>query len=76
MKSIKKYLGIFWILLACAVIWAVGRQALQEINSVHPAKYQETMLFWVIITLIFLPIMVGMILFGWYAFKGEYNIQK
>lgn len=31
---------------------------------------------WVIIIAIFLPIAIGLMIFGWYAVKGEYNSEK
>ena len=37
----------------------------------------EDYIFWIIIVTIFIPIIVGFILFGYYAFKGEYdNLEK
>ncbi|MCC7464954.1 MAG: hypothetical protein IT261_01715 [Saprospiraceae bacterium] len=34
----------------------------------------DTQMFWYIIIPIFLPIILGLLLFGWYAWKGEYDV--
>lgn len=34
---------------------------------------QETFIFWAIILVIFLPIALGLSIFGWYAWKGYYG---
>lgn len=34
----------------------------------------DTRMFWYIIIPIFTPIMAGLCLFGWYAWKGEYDV--
>jgi MHS family proline/betaine transporter-like MFS transporter len=66
-------LGFVCLLLGPALILMAFRQATQELQAITPEKLQETLLFWVIIMLIFVPIMAGLSLFGWYALKGEYK---
>lgn len=73
MNSIKRILGLLWAVLGPALILMAVMQAAQELGSVKPEKFQETMMFWVIIISIFVPIMAGLTIFGIYAFKGEYE---
>lgn len=55
--------GLIFILIKSAVqnIDANGKG---DINKPLP---------WIIIITIFAPIAIGFIIFGWYAFKGEYD---
>ncbi len=71
MNIVKKYLGIVWILLGISSIVLIIREAFIRI-SLNPT--QNVYLPWVIITIVFIPIAIGFILFGWYAFKKEFNV--
>ncbi len=88
MKSIKKYLGIVWILLGPAAILLMIWQAYDKVTIAYKAAGAlldetakenamsiagNTLLQWSIIISIFLPIAIGMILFGKYALQGEYD---
>ena len=72
MNAIKRYLGLLWIGIGVlSIIVLVGSAAhyidlsgTKEINKPIP---------WVIIITIFTPIAIGMMIFGWYAFKGAYD---
>jgi len=33
----------------------------------------DTKIQWIVFVVIFIPIAIGLMMFGWYAFKGEYN---
>ncbi len=76
MNVIKKILGLVWIILGPVLISIAVMQANQELGTVKPEKFQETMMFWVIIITIFVPIMAGLSLFGLYALKGEYDSKQ
>ena len=73
MNPLKKILGILWAVAGPALIFLAVMQAANELGTVKPEKFQETLMFWVIIIMIFVPIMFGLSLFGLYAFKGEYD---
>ena len=64
MNTIKKILGIAWMLLGPAVIYFLVRGAIVNINNP---------VIWIIIIAIFTPVAIGLMIFGWYAFKGEYD---
>ena len=70
MKRLKKWLGIVWIALApMAMFWLV-KTALSEIEK---KPVIDTSIQWGVFILIFLPIALGLMIFGYYALKGEYE---
>jgi len=72
MNTIKKYLGIIWLLLAPAVIYFLVRGAITHIDPAGKKDINNPVI-WIIIITIFTPIAIGLMIFGWYAFKGEYD---
>ena len=72
MNAVKKYLGIIWLLLAPAVIYFLVSGAITHIDPSGKKDINNPVI-WVIIISIFTPIAVGLMIFGWYAFKGEYD---
>lgn len=72
MNTIKKYLGIVWIIGAIAAIVFLVQSAIHNIKPDGKLDINKPMP-WVIIIVIFMPIAAGLALFGWYAFKGEYD---
>jgi len=72
MNSIKKYLGIIWLLLAPVVFYFLVTGALQNIDSAGKKDINNPVI-WIIIISIFTPIAIGLMIFGWYALKGEYD---
>lgn len=75
MDSLKRLSGFLWIALGLLVIYLMMTQAGAEIaKAVKDNKnVLDTQMFWYIIIPIFAPIMLGLCLFGWYAWKGEYS---
>ena len=45
------------------------------ISNIDPAGKKDinNPVIWVIIIAIFTPIAIGLVIFGWYAFRGEYD---
>lgn len=72
MNSIKRYLGVLWILIGVASIIAVITGAALNIDA-HGKSDISRPVPWIIIIAIFTPIAIGLIIFGWYALKGEYD---
>lgn len=70
MNTLKKYLGIFWILLAMAVAYfSIGIFGNKLISD-----NQEDLVFGIILFFILIPlIVIGLLLFGYYALTDEYN---
>jgi hypothetical protein len=75
MNTIKKLLGIIWMLLGPALVIFMCWQAADKITLATAGVTKiNTMLQWGIILLVFIPICAGLVLFGYYAFKGDYKI--
>lgn len=75
MNTLKKYLGIAWMLIAMAAIVLLIQSAAHNIKPNGKLDINKP-LPWFIIIIIFTPIAAGLTLFGWYAFKGEYNSRE
>ncbi|PHX74020.1 MAG: hypothetical protein CK547_05340 [Chitinophagaceae bacterium] len=70
MNSIKKFFGIIWMLLGVGTYGILVKTALTQI-SIKPTT--DTIVQWSIFVIIFLPITIGFLIFGWLAFKGAYD---
>ena len=73
MNSLKKYLGIVWMILAPAIILFLSSQAIDKIGKATDLTRANITLQWSIILIIFFPICIGFLIFGYYAFKGDYD---
>ena len=72
MNTIKKYLGLIWILLAPVIIYILVSGAVTYIDPLGKKDINNPII-WIIIITIFTPIAIGLMIFGWYAFKDEYE---
>ena len=72
MNTLKKYLGFVWLLLAPVVIYFLVSGAISNINPSGKKDINNPVI-WIIIIAIFTPIAIGLMIFGWYAWKGEYD---
>ncbi len=70
MNQLKKYLGIVWMLLGPAGIYFLVSTAMQEIAK---KPVIDTKIQWGVFVVVFIPIAIGMMIFGWFAFKGDYQ---
>ena len=70
MNSIKRFVGILWIILGPLAIFYLIKTALEEISK---KPVIDTKIQWIVFVVIFIPIAIGLMIFGWYAFKGEYD---
>ena len=70
MNSIKRFAGIIWIILAPLVMYFLIRTALNEIEK---KPVIDTKIQWLVFIIVFIPIAIGLILFGVFALKGEYD---
>ncbi len=73
MDLLKRILGVVWALLGPAIIIGMIWRAATELGQVKPDKVQETYIFWSIVIAIFVPIALGLMLFGIYALRNEYK---
>ncbi|MBL0181241.1 MAG: hypothetical protein IPP96_02680 [Chitinophagaceae bacterium] len=71
MNVIKKIMGIAWMLIAPVIIYFLVMGAVHNIGE--GTKDINKPIPWIIIIAIFTPIAVGLMIFGFYALKGEYD---
>jgi phosphate/sulfate permease len=72
MNTVKKALGIVWLLLAPAVIYFLFQGAITHIDPAGKKEINNPVI-WIIVITIFTPIAIGLMIFGYYAVKGEYD---
>ncbi len=72
MKQLKRTLGLVWMLLGPAAIIILLWGAINNIDAAGQGDINKP-LPWIIVIAIFAPIAVGLSIFGWYAWKGEYE---
>ncbi len=72
MNQLKRVLGIVWIIIGIASIIVLIAGAIQNIDINGKGDINKPVP-WIIIISIFTPISIGLIIFGWYALKGEYD---
>lgn len=70
MNAIKRYSGIIWMALGPLAIYYLVFTAQAEIAR----KPQiDTKIQWIVFVLVFIPIALGLVLFGWFALRGQYD---
>lgn len=70
MNTIKRFAGILWIITGPLAIYYLINTALQEIAK---KPIIDTKIQWAVFVIIFIPIAIGIMIFGWFALKGEYD---
>jgi hypothetical protein len=70
MNQVKRWAGWLWMLAGPALILLLLRTGLSEIQR-HPVM--DTRIQWGVFIIIFIPIAIGLMIFGWYAWKGYYD---
>jgi uncharacterized membrane protein (DUF485 family) len=73
MNALKRILGLVWMLAGPAALGYLLMEAIKK-NSLPTANAND-LLQWSIIIGIFVPIVVGFVIFGYYSFKGEYDLE-
>jgi uncharacterized membrane protein YedE/YeeE len=70
MNQLKRWAGWIWMAAGPLLAILLVRTALQEIR-LHPVM--DTRIQWGVFVIIFIPIAAGLVIFGWYAWKGYYD---
>ena len=74
MDKLKRYLGIIWMLIGPVLFIMLLISAINNINGETKGDISNPVP-WIIILAIFLPIAIGLAIFGWYALKGNYDAE-
>lgn len=70
MNQVKRILGIVWIVIAPAAIYYLISTGMHEMEK---KPVIDTKIQWLVFIIVFIPIAIGLILFGVFALKGEYD---
>jgi hypothetical protein len=70
MNTLKRFAGIIWMALGPVSMFYLLKTAAEEISR---KPLLDTKIQWSVFVIIFLPIAAGMVVFGFYALRGEYD---
>ena len=73
MNLIRRIAGIIWIAIAPVALYYLITTALSEIQK---RPLIDTKIQWTVFIFIFIPAVTGLVIFGYYALKGEYDEGK
>lgn len=73
MNRIKKFFGIVWLLLGPVAVFYLIKTAAAEIAK---KPVMDTKIQWGVFVVVFIPIAIGLMIFGYYALKGEYDAAE
>ena len=65
-------MGLIWILVGILVLAGLLFAAVHYISEGGPKDIHNPVV-WIIIIAIFTPISLGLVIFGWYALRREYD---
>ena len=72
MNTFKRYFGLLFLFIAPFVIYELVNGAIDNIDT-QKKELINSPVNWIVIIAIFIPIAIGLVIFGWYAFRGEYD---
>ena len=72
MAALKRYFGLILLLVAPFILYELVNGAINNIDTAGKKDINNPVI-WIMIIAIFAPIGLGLIIFGWYAFRGEYD---
>jgi hypothetical protein len=75
MNPLKKGLGVLWMLIGPAVLLFLIFAAVKYISAAAKGDIGNPVP-WIIIIGICTPISIGLTIFGWYCWKGEYEKKE
>jgi len=70
MNHLKKWLGLVWMIAGPLAIIFLVRTALHEIEK---KPVIDTKIQWGVFVVVFIPIAIGLVIFGYFAWKREYD---
>ena len=72
MNQLKRLMGIVWMIIAPVIIYFLFMGAVHNISSTGTKDINKPIP-WIIIITIFTPIAIGLMIFGYYSLKGEFD---
>ena len=72
MNAFKRYFGLLLLIIGPLFIFELVSGAIANIDTAGKKDINNPII-WIIIISIFTPIAIGLVIFGWYAFRGEYD---
>ncbi|MEP6711038.1 MAG: DUF6814 family protein [Ferruginibacter sp.] len=72
MNQFKRIMGLVWMIIAPVVVYFLIAGAVHNISSTGTKDINKPIP-WIIIITIFTPIAIGLMIFGYYSLKGEYD---
>lgn len=75
MNLLKRYLGIIWMGIGPVMLYILFSSAYTNIIKGGEAEINQPIP-WIIIITIFSPVAAGLTVFGWYAWRGEYDERR
>ena len=72
MNQLKRIMGVIWMIIAPVIIYFLVMGAIDNIDPAGTKDINKPVP-WVIIIAIFTPIAIGLMIFGYYSLKGEYD---
>jgi len=73
MNSIRRIAGVLWIAIAPLAMYYLIKTASSEIEK---KPLIDTKIQWTVFIIIFIPAAIGLVIFGYYALRGEYDESK
>jgi hypothetical protein len=70
MNTLKRFAGLLWMIAGPLAIYYLVKTAASEINK---KPVIDTKIQWAVFVIVFIPIAIGIMIFGYYAIKGEYD---
>ena len=70
MNILRRILGIVWMVLGPLVLFYLIRAGMSDMAR-NPDV--DTKVQWGVFIVVFIPIVAGLVLFGYYSLKGEYD---
>jgi len=70
MNNLKKWLGLVWMITGPLAIIYLVKTAWAEIKK---KPHIDTEIQWAVFVIVFIPIAIGLVIFGYYAWKREYD---
>ena len=70
MNKLKRFAGVLWMISGPLAIYYLVTTGMSEISK---KPIIDTKIQWGVFLIVFIPVAIGIMIFGYYAIKGEYD---